>query len=123
MLPYTPMQHLLLHDFADATKRTEKGWGRGRIPLLVMTSGNLHDEPIVIDDEDAYEKLFDVADAFLGHNRAIRTRYDDSVVRVIAAGSAGRAVQFIRRARGYAPLPISLARSASGTGRRCGNPR
>ncbi len=108
MLPYTPMQHLLLHDFADVTKAV-KGRGYGRIPLLVMTSGNLHDEPIVIDDEDAYEKLFDIADAFLGHNRAIRTRYDDSVVRVIAAGSAGKAVQFIRRARGYAPLPISLA--------------
>ena len=108
MLPYTPMQHLLLHDFADVTKAA-KARGCGHIPLLVMTSGNLHDEPIVIDDEDAYEKLFDVADAFLGHNRAIRTRYDDSVVRVIAAGSAGRAVQFIRRARGYAPLPISLA--------------
>ena len=108
MLPYTPMQHLLLHDFADVTKAA-KGRGYGRIPLLVMTSGNLHDEPIVIDDEDAYGKLFGVADAFLGHNRAIRTRYDDSVVRVIAAGSAGKAVQFIRRARGYAPLPISLA--------------
>ena len=108
MLPYTPMQHLLLHDFADVTKAA-KARGCGHIPLLVMTSGNLHDEPIVIDDEDAYEKLFDVADAFLGHNRAIRTRYDDSVVRVIAAGSAGKAVQFIRRARGYAPLPISLA--------------
>ena len=76
--------------------------------MLVMTSGNIHDEPIVIDDEDAYEKLFGVADAFLGHNRAIRARYDDSVVRVIEAGSAGEAVQFIRRARGYAPLPLAL---------------
>ena len=77
-----------------------------------MTSGNIHDEPIVIDDEDAYEKLFAVADAFLGHDRAIRARYDDSVVRVIEAGSAGEAVQFIRRARGYAPLPLAMPAKA-----------
>lgn len=98
MLPYTPIQHLLLHDFSEA----------GGGGMLVMTSGNIHDEPIVIDDADAYEKLFGVADAFLGHNRAIRARYDDSVVRVVQAGSAGEAVQFIRRARGYAPLPLAL---------------
>ena len=155
MLPYTPVQHLLLHDFAEAslchpaqsavllTRHPERidevvpaghpdqGAGgtapchperiaggaesRGSSkttavlpPMLVMTSGNLHDEPIVIDDEDAYEKLFDVADAFLGHDRAIRARYDDSVVRVVRAGSAGGAVQFIRRARGFAPLPLAL---------------
>lgn len=105
MLPYTPLQHLLLHDFADETK----GRGYCLIPLLVMTSGNIHDEPIVIDDEDAYTKLFSVADAFIGHDRAIRARYDDSVVRVIDAGSAGEALQFLRRARGFAPLPIPLA--------------
>lgn len=99
MLPYTPVQHLLLHDFVEA----------GGDGMLVMTSGNIHDEPIVIDDEEAYQLLSGVADAFLGHNRAIRARYDDSVVRVIHAGSAGEAVQFIRRARGYAPLPIPLA--------------
>ena len=74
-----------------------------------MTSGNIHDEPIVIDDEDAYEKLFSVADAFLGHDRAICARYDDSVVRVINAGSAGEALQFLRRARGFAPLPVPLS--------------
>lgn len=100
MLPYTPLQHLLLHDYGG---------------MLVMTSGNLHDEPIVIDDEDAYERLFSVADAFLGHNRAIRARYDDSVVRVIRAGSAGDAVQFLRRARGYAPLPLALPAAADTT--------
>ena len=109
MLPYTPIQHLLLHDFAEASlchpERAQRVEGPA---MLVMTSGNIHDEPIVIDDEDAYEKLFGVADAFLGHNRAIRARYDDSVVRVIEAGSAGEAVQFIRRARGYAPLPLAL---------------
>ncbi len=98
MLPYTPLQHLLLHDFLEA----------GGGGMLVMTSGNIHDEPIVIDDEDAYGKLAGVADAFIGHDRAIRARYDDSVVRVIAAGSAGEAVQFVRRARGYAPLPLAM---------------
>ena len=112
MLPYTPLQHLLLHDFAGVTMgRAGVTMGRGycHIPLLVMTSGNIHDEPIVIDDEDAYEKLFSVADAFLGHDRAICARYDDSVVRVINAGSAGEALQFLRRARGFAPLPIPLS--------------
>ncbi len=115
MLPYTPVQHLLLHDFAAASSSRRCGHapqgGAEGAPMLVMTSGNLHDEPIVIDDEDAYEKLFGVADAFLGHNRAIRARYDDSVVRVVRAGSAGEAVQFIRRARGYAPLPLALPAS------------
>ena len=62
MLPYTPIQHLLAHDFAG---------------MLVMTSANIHDEPIVTDDCDAYRKLGDVADAFLGHNRAIEQRYDE----------------------------------------------
>ena len=117
MLPYTPLQHLLLHDFAKASGCAERSSQREAegsraataVPMLVMTSGNIHDEPIVIDDEDAYEKLFAVADAFLGHDRAIRARYDDSVVRVIDAGSAGEALQFLRRARGFAPLPIPLA--------------
>lgn len=93
MLPYTPVQHLLLHDFGG---------------MLVMTSGNIHDEPIVTDDERAREVLAGVADAVLGNNRAIRSRYDDSVVRVIAAGSAGSTLQVIRRARGFAPLPLKL---------------
>ncbi len=98
MLPYTPLQHVLMKDFCEAAASR----------MLVMTSANIHDEPIVIDDEEARSKLTDVADAFVGHNRAIRTRYDDSVVRVISAGSAGQALQFIRRARGYAPLPLTL---------------
>lgn len=98
MLPYTPIQQLLLHDFGG---------------LLVMTSANLHDEPIVIDDGEAYRVLAGVADAFLGHNRAIESRYDDSVVRVIKAADAGYSIQFIRRARGYAPMPIALPDSLS----------
>lgn len=93
MLPYTPVQHLLLHDFGG---------------MLVMTSGNIHDEPIVTDDVRAMEVLAGVADAILGNNRAIRSRYDDSVVRVVTAGSAGPTLQVIRRARGFAPLPLKV---------------
>lgn len=104
MLPYTPVQHLLLHDFAATTQPP----GPGNPPMLVMTSGNLHDEPIVTSDAEAYQRLAGVADAFLGNNREIRSRYDDSVVRVIRAGTAGETVQMIRRARGYAPVPINV---------------
>lgn len=103
MLPYTPLQHLLLHDFNEIRS----------CGMLVMTSANLHDEPIVIDDEDAYVKLFSVADAFLGNDRAIRTRYDDSVLRVIRIDEDRDAVQFIRRARGYAPLPAALPKCSA----------
>lgn len=97
MLPYTPLQHLLLAAFGGP---------------LVMTSGNLHDEPIQTDDDKAFIVLHDIADAFVGNNRPIRCRFDDSVVRVIKAGSAGEAVQMVRRARGYAPMPVPLKRKA-----------
>ena len=97
MLPATPVQHLLLHDFKQMGGR-----------MLVMTSANLHDEPIVTSNAQAWERLGQVADAFLGNNRGIRARYDDSVVRVLDAGAAGTAVQFVRRARGYAPQPIQV---------------
>lgn len=110
MLPYTPVQHLLLHDFAEATASASSALP----PMLVMTSGNLHDEPIVTDDAEACEKLAGVADAVLGNNRAILSRYDDSVVRVVRAGTSGTAVQFIRRARGYAPTPLAMPTDADG---------
>lgn len=96
MLPYTPLQHLLLAAFGGP---------------LVMTSGNLHDEPIQTEDDEAFVALHDIADAFVGNNRPIRCRFDDSVVRVIEAGSAGEAVQMVRRARGYAPMPVALKRA------------
>lgn len=95
MLPTTPVQYLLAHDFGG---------------MLVMTSGNIHDEPIVTTEEDALCQLADVADAFLVNNRIIEGRYDDSVLRVLDAGPAGDVVQMIRRARGYAPLPLSIPR-------------
>ncbi|MBR0406070.1 MAG: carbamoyltransferase HypF [Eggerthellaceae bacterium] len=118
MLPATPLQHLLLHDFEKSCGRT----------MLVMTSGNVHDEPIVVDDEEALAKLGSIADAILGNDRPILSRYDDSVVRVLAfEGESGGAsssiparedgfdaLQFIRRARGYAPVPIPLARATEG---------
>lgn len=93
MLPATPVQHLLMRAFGG---------------MLVMTSGNIHDEPIVTDEATAFEQLGCVADAFLVNDRAIEGRYDDSVLRVLDAGPAGKVVQFIRRARGYAPLPLSI---------------
>ena len=97
MLPYTPLQMLLMHDFAAAGGR-----------MLVMTSGNVHDEPIVTSDEQALQALGSIADALLGNNREIRARYDDSVVRVLDFGQAGSALQFVRRARGYAPTPLQV---------------
>ncbi len=88
MLPYTPLHYLLAgHDFA----------------ALVMTSGNVSAEPIAIDNDDAFEKLGHIADYFLIHNRDIVLRSDDSIVRHTAG--AGR---FIRRSRGYVPVPVFL---------------
>lgn len=94
MLPYTPLQHLLLAAAA----------AHG-IHALVMTSGNLSEEPIETDDALAWEHLVaaGIADALLGNDRAILSRYDDSVVRVV-----GGAVMPVRRARGYAPRPLPL---------------
>jgi hydrogenase maturation protein HypF len=97
MLPYTPLHHLLLHAFAQAS--TPEG-----IAALVMTSGNASDEPIAYRDDDACTCLAAIADGFLTHNRDIHTRCDDSVMRVCAGGE-----QFFRRSRGYAPEPIPLA--------------
>jgi hydrogenase maturation protein HypF len=88
MLPYTPLHHLLLRDFGGP---------------LVMTSGNLSEEPICRDDDEARERLSGIADVFLSHDRPVAARYDDSVVRVVAG-----AVRVIRRARGLAPEPLSF---------------
>lgn len=88
MLPYTPVHHVLLRDVG--------------IPLI-MTSGNLSEEPIARDNEEALRRLGHIADYFLVHNRGIHSRYDDSVWFVPTGGP-----QPIRRARGYAPFPIRL---------------
>lgn len=88
MLPYTPLHHLLL---------AELGFP------VVATSGNLSDEPICIDEQEARERLAGVADCFLVHNRPIVRPVDDSVVRVVAGQP-----QMQRRSRGYAPLPLRV---------------
>ena len=87
-LPYTPLHHLVLA-------------GAGR--PLVMTSGNISNEPIAIENDEAMKRLGDIADHFLLHDRDILVRYDDSVSRVF------RGAEYpVRRARGYAPYPIRI---------------
>jgi hydrogenase maturation protein HypF len=93
MLPYTPLHHLLLHELG--------------LPV-VATSGNLSDEPICIDEHESLQRLGDIADIFLVHNRPIARHVDDSIVRVMM----GREL-VLRRARGYAPLPIHLQQPTS----------
>ena len=88
MLPYTPLHHILLRDVG--------------LPL-VMTSGNLSEEPIARDNDEALRRLSGIADYFLVHNRDIYSRYDDSVAMVERGTS-----QLLRRARSYAPYPIRL---------------
>ncbi|MFM6580015.1 MAG: carbamoyltransferase HypF [Dolichospermum sp.] len=88
MLPYTPLHHLILRRMKNP---------------IVLTSGNISDEPQCINNQDAKEKLSKIADYFLLHNRDIVNRVDDSVVRVI-----DNKIQTLRRARGYAPAPIIL---------------
>ena len=89
MLPYTPLHHLLLGELGFP---------------VVATSGNLSDEPICIDEREALERLKDIADLFLVHNRPIFRHVDDSIVRVIVGEP-----MILRRARGYAPLPVVLS--------------
>lgn len=93
MLPYTPLQHLLL-------ERVDRP--------LVMTSGNRSDEPITYQDGDALARLGGIADLFLVHDRPIEVRCDDSVARI---GDGAPLV--LRRARGYVPLAISLAHESA----------
>jgi hydrogenase maturation protein HypF len=92
MLPYTPLHHLLFRDAEFST--------------LVMTSGNLSEEPIVVDNHDAHERLGGVADWFLTHNRDIYMRADDSVVRIFEGEE-----RVMRRSRGYAPQTLDLGRT------------
>ena len=87
MLPYTPLHHLLYRDFGGP---------------LVMTSGNLSDEPIAFHDDEAHRRLAGIADAFLAHDRPIHRRCEDSVVR--------RSFP-VRRSRGFAPSPLPLSSS------------
>jgi hydrogenase maturation protein HypF len=91
MLPYAPLHYLLLSDGADG------------LTSLVMTSGNVSDEPIAYQDAEAVTRLGGIADSFLVHDREIHTRCDDSVVKPFRGKRT-----FLRRARGYVPFPIRL---------------
>jgi hydrogenase maturation protein HypF len=88
MLAYTGLHHLLLAELNRP---------------IVLTSANRGDEPIAVDDDEALARLSDIADGFLAHNRRIRSRYEDSVVTVVAGAPA-----LVRRGRGYAPRPLDL---------------
>jgi hydrogenase maturation protein HypF len=88
MLPYTPLHHLLLRELAGP---------------MILTSGNVSDEPIAYADADAARRLAPIADAILAHDRPIHIRTDDSVVRVFRGGAA-----VLRRSRGYVPEPLPV---------------
>ncbi len=93
MLPYTPLHYLLME---------------GGFKALVMTSGNMTEEPINIDNDEAFKGLENIADYFLIHNRGIYLRSDDSLVRVV-----DRLPRQIRRSRGFVPVPVFLPREMS----------
>ncbi len=106
MLPYTPLHHLLFDDRPLTADHNP-------LSALVMTSGNLSEEPIAIDNDEARERLSKLADAFLMHNRDIYIRCDDSVARVFDDGRLTidhkpSTIYPIRRSRGYAPFPVKL---------------
>ena len=102
MLPYTPLHHLLM---------AELGFP------VVATSGNLSDEPICTDEHEALERLGGIADVFLVHNRPIVRHVDDSIVRVMLDREL-----VLRRARGYAPLPITRSANSESNSTRNAQP-
>jgi hydrogenase maturation protein HypF len=113
MLPYTPLHYLLFdHGRQTADDRpssmVHRPWS-----VLVMTSGNLSEEPIATNNDEARERLAKLVDAFLMHNRDIHIRCDDSVVRVFEDNRQSKIVNRksiypIRRSRGYSPFPVKL---------------
>ncbi len=110
MLPYTPLHYLLMEQT------------QGFTPALIMTSGNVSEEPIAVENDEARRRLAPLADAFLMHDRPIHVRCDDSVVRVFSTGNNGKHLEKnakgkgnsapeiypLRRSRGYAPFPVKL---------------
>jgi len=95
MLPYMPLHHMLFQEI--------------NLPALVMTSANISDEPLIVQNQVVHEKFGDAVDAFVFHNRPIHNRVDDSVVRVI-----NEIERPIRRSRGYAPEPIDTGLEVDG---------
>jgi hydrogenase maturation protein HypF len=89
MLPYMPFHYLLFKIL--------------KTPAVVLTSGNLSDEPIIIDDRAAEKQLMTVADSIVSYNRRINNRTDDSVIRIINGK-----INIIRRSRGFVPRPVDL---------------
>ncbi len=120
MLPYTPLHFLLLNGLASTREQMKTGdCDRSMLPVLVMTSGNYSDEPIVKGNEEARESLAGLADAFIFHNRDIHARCDDSVIRIVELtsdctpqdrdhGDKTSQLLPIRRSRGYVPFPVKL---------------
>ena len=112
LLPYTPLHYLLINQMNS----TETLHSTKKSLKLVMTSGNLSEEPIAMTNEEARQRLSGLADAFLMHNRPIYTRCDDSVVRVLSnrapvtihSNLTSSPVFPVRRSRGYAPYPVHL---------------
>jgi hydrogenase maturation protein HypF len=104
MLPYSPLHHVLLADTGTA---------------LVMTSGNVSDEPIAYRDEDALQRLAGIADLFLRHDRPIHMRTDDSVARTVAVGARRRPL-LLRRSRGHVPASLDLPLEAAAQVLACG---
>jgi len=102
MLPYTPLHNLLLREVKDTH-------------AIVLTSGNISDEPLAADNREAKTRLRGIADAFLMHNRGIVNRCDDSVVRLLEGE-----MSVIRRSRGFAPLPVAVPLEAKSTIMACG---
>lgn len=92
MLPYTPLHHLIMKELGEP---------------VIATSGNISEEPMCIDEDEAIERLPGIADYFLIHNRPIIRPVDDSVVRIVKDES-----MILRRARGYSPLPLSIRNAA-----------
>ncbi len=106
MLPYTPIHYLL---FAGGNGGYKEPF---HFKALVMTSGNMSNEPIVFKDDEALERLGGIADYFLTHNREIVWRCDDSVIQVITPPGEDEIVSIIRRSRGFVPSPIFIKDSS-----------
>jgi hydrogenase maturation protein HypF len=108
MLPYTPLQYLIFHDFAGRPAGT--AWLDEIHELaLVCTSANAGGEPLVTGNREAVHRLMGIADAYLLHDREIVVRCDDSVVRSVSSAADDHGIQFIRRSRGYTPRALKLA--------------